>query len=231
MRCGAARRERRAAVCMAKGRLRLHPLQCQVLSERLRMMKSGRNMSKTRNWAFVVYPESAPEGWQGLLADTRIKSFISPLHDSDTDDEGTFKKPHYHCIIMADGPITQKRANELIEPFCGTKSAEYIKSLRGYVRYLAHLDCTPDKAQYDPADIVALNGADLAGLLRLNPSENDNHRIIGEIMHYCVETVTYEFAALVQYAVTEHKDWLPVIVNKAYFVSRFLDSLRYSNRR
>ncbi len=193
-------------------------------------MKSGRNTSKTRNWAFVVYPESAPEGWKKLLADTHIPAFISPLHDKDTDDEGTFKKSHFHCIIMVDGPITQKRANELIEPFCGTKSAEYIKSLRGYVRYLAHLD-DPDKAQYDPTDIVALNGADFTDTLRINLSVNDKHQIIGEIMRYCEESDTHELAALVQYAVSEHEDWLPVIVNKAYFVSRLLDSLRYSTSR
>lgn len=192
------------------------------------MMKSG--ISKTRNWAFIVYPESAHERWQDLLADTHMPAFISPLHDRDTDNDGVVKKPHYHVVIMVDGPITQKRANELIEPYCGTKSAEYVKSLRGYVRYLAHLD-DPDKAQYDPADIVTLGGADLADVLRLNHSDNDKHRIIGEIMCHCEKSDTHEFAALVQYAVREHEDWLPVIVNKAYFVSRILDSLRYSTHQ
>ncbi len=183
--------------------------------------------SKTRNWAFVLYPESAPDGWQDLLADTHIPAFISPLHDRDIDADGVIKKAHYHVVIMSDGPITQNRANELIEPFCGTKSAEHIKSLRGYVRYLAHLD-NPDKAQYDPAEIIALNGADLADLLK--PNTSDNYRIIGEIMCYCEESEIHEFAALVQYALSTREDWLPVIVNKAFFVTRFLDSLRYSSR-
>jgi hypothetical protein len=105
------------------------------------------NVSKTRNWAFVVYPESAPDGWMELLADTHIPAFVSPLHDKDIDEDGSLKKPHYHVVLMFDGPTTQKRANEIIEPFCGTKSAEYVKSLRGYVRYLIHLD-NPEKAQY-----------------------------------------------------------------------------------
>jgi hypothetical protein len=95
-----------------------------------------------------------------MLADTHIPAFISPLHDRDVDGNGELKKPHHHIEIMMDGPITQKRANEIIEPFCGTKSAEYIHSLRGYTRYLCHLD-NPEKAQYDPAEIIALNGADL----------------------------------------------------------------------
>jgi len=194
------------------------------------MMKSGGNVSKTRNWAFVVYPESAPEGWQGLLADTHMPAFISPLHDRDTDGNGVIKKPHYHVVIMSDGPITQKRANEIIEPFCGTKSAEYIKSLRGYVRYLAHLD-DPDKVQYDTADIVALGGADLTDALRLNLSDNDKYRIIGEIMRHCEESETYELSALTKFAMSEREDWLPVIVEKSYFMTQFLASLRYSTHR
>lgn len=187
-------------------------------------------VSKTRNWAFVVYPESAPEGWQDILADTHIPAFISPLHDRDTDADGVLKKAHYHVVFMYDGPITKKRADLIAAPYCGTKSAEYVKSLRGYVRYLAHLD-DPGKAQYDPAEIVALNGADLADALRTNLSDSDKYRIIGEIMRYCEESCTHEFSALVQYAVSERKEWLPVIVNKAYFVSRFLDSLRYATRQ
>lgn len=186
--------------------------------------------SKTRNWAFVVYPESAPDGWKDILADTHIPAFISPLHDRDVNENGEVKKAHYHIVIMTDGPITQKRANELIAPYNGTKSAEYVKSLRGYVRYLAHLD-DPDKAQYDPAEIIALGGADLASTLKLSQSDNDKYRIIGEIMRYCEETEIHEFSALVKYAVREKEEWLPVIVNKAYFVNRFLDSLRYSAHR
>lgn len=187
-------------------------------------------VSKTRNWAFVVYPESAPDGWQEILADTHIPAFISPLHDRDVDENGEVKKAHFHIVLMLDGPITQKRANELIAPYHGTKSAEYIKSLRGYIRYLAHLD-DPDKAQYDPAEIVALNGADLATALKSSLTDSDKHRIIGEIMRYCEESGTQEFSALVKYAVSEHQDWLEIIVNKAYFVNRLIDSLRYSNRR
>jgi len=100
-------------------------------------------LSKTRNWGFVIYPESTPDGWQDLLADTHIPAFISPLHDRDTDENGEVKKAHYHIVRMLNGPITQKRANELIEPFCGTKSAEYIKSLRGMCVTLPILTARP----------------------------------------------------------------------------------------
>lgn len=186
--------------------------------------------SKTSNWAFIIYPESAPDGWQDLIADTHIAAFISPLHDRDTDDNGITKKPHYHVIIMTDGPITQKRANDIIAPFGGTQSAEYVQSLRGYVRYLAHLDeRDPNKARYDPTEIIALNGADIENVLKCKPTD-DRKQLVGEIMRFCEEHKVFEFSALVHFAVNEQKDWLPFIVSKAYFITRLLDSLRHSRR-
>lgn len=187
-------------------------------------------MEKTRNWSFILYPESAPEGWQGLLEDLHTKIFISPLHDKDVDSDGVIKKPHYHIVLCADGPITKKRADDFILPFCGTKSAEYVHSLRGYIRYLAHLD-NPDKAQYDPANIITLGGADLADALRINLSDSDKYQIIKEIMRHCEEFEIYELSTLTKHAMSEHDDWLPIIIEKSYFMTQFLASLRYSNRR
>lgn len=190
-------------------------------------METGRNATKTRNWAAIVYPESATKNWRDLLADTHMKAFISPLHNRDTDKDGNIKKHHYHVIIVSDGPITQKRANEILEPLNGTKSAEYVKSLKGYVRYLAHLD-NPEKAQYDPAEIVALNGADLTEMLR--PSLSDVYGMIGEVMSFCEENNIEEFSALAIYAMHERYDWFTVIIEKPYLITQFLNSLRHSKR-
>ena len=200
---------------------------CQVKG--CEMMGTGKNnTSKTRNWAFLVYPESAPEDWKNLLADTHIPAFISPIHDRDVDEDGVIKKAHYHIVIMNDGPITQKRANEIIEPFCGTKSAEYVMSLRGYVRYLSHMD-DPDKAQYDSSEIIALSGADLGDALKL--SHSDKYKVVKDILSFCGENGIYEFSALTGYAMSEHEDWMPLIVEKAYFISQFLTSLRHSTHQ
>lgn len=126
-----------------------------------------------------------------------------------------------------DGPITQKRANEIIEPFCGTKSAEYVMSLRGYVRYLAHLDDL-DKAQYNPMEIIALSGADLGELLK--PNTSDKYKIIGEILRFCEEQGIQELSTLSYIAINERTDWLPLIVEKAYYFTQCLASRRYSRK-
>lgn len=190
------------------------------------MAEDGRRACKTRNWAFVVYPESAPDNWRALLAGMHMPALVSPLHDRDTDECGNIKKPHWHVILMSDGPITQKRASELAEPFNGTKSAERVHSLRGYVRYLAHLD-DPDKARYDPGEIEAFGGADLGALLK--PDGAGRLEVVGQMIDFCAEYSITEFSDLLRYARKERpQDWFPVLVDSAFLMSRYLTSLRCS---
>ena len=190
------------------------------------MTESQRKASKTRNWAFILYPnESAPENWREMLQDLHMPILVSPLHDKDPDGKEGVKKPHYHVILISDGPITQKRANVIIEPFNGTKSAEYVKSLRSYARYLAHLD-DPDKARYDPGEITAYGGADIGNLLKA--SGTGRYEVIGAMMDFCEDNSVYEFSDLLRYARREHpSDWFPVLVDSAFLMSRYLTSLRY----
>lgn len=170
----------------------------------------------------MLYPESAPDNWLDMLAALHMQALVSPLHDKDLDSEGNLKKSHWHVILISDGPISQKRANELIAPFNGTKSAEYVVSTRGYARYLAHLD-NPNKAHYDPSEIKAFGGADLAKLLS---SESQQMSVFTDIMTWCEEHGVYSFSVLLRYARTEKPIWLPALIKNAFF-SRYLSSLKY----
>lgn len=69
---------------------------------------SGESYGKgrTRNFATVVYPESAPENWQTILSESKIPLFISPLHDGDVNADGEKKKEHYHVMVMYDSVKT-----------------------------------------------------------------------------------------------------------------------------
>src|SRR5699024_11179639 len=51
---------------------------------------------RTRNWTFVVYPESAPEDWREIIDDLHVPWIESPLHDKDVNPDGEIKKPHWH---------------------------------------------------------------------------------------------------------------------------------------
>ena len=61
---------------------------------------------KKRNWAFVLYPESAPKDWREQLARSGVACAISPLHDRDINPTGEPKKPHYHVILVYGSPTT-----------------------------------------------------------------------------------------------------------------------------
>ena len=57
---------------------------------------------RTRNFATVVYPESAPENWMDILNDYHVPAFVSPLHEFDFNATGETKKAHYHVMVMYD---------------------------------------------------------------------------------------------------------------------------------
>lgn len=187
------------------------------------IVHSGRSVTKTRNWAGIVYPESAPTDWREKLANLHMKALTSPVHDRDVNNEGELVKPHIHVVLSFDGPVSQKIANGVFAQFCGTQSAEYIRSLSSYARYLAHLD-SPDKAQYDPREIDAYGGMNLTRLLA---GEEDRSQVYSEICDWCANQGVTSFAVLVSYARLHRIDWFPAIVSKAYFFKTYLQSLGY----
>lgn len=71
---------------------------------------------KGRDWAFIVYPESAPENWREILDETHIRWIESPLHDKDLNPDNTPKKPHWHVMLSSDGPISLKAVTKIVEP-------------------------------------------------------------------------------------------------------------------
>ena len=70
---------------------------------------------KKNKWAFVLYPESAPENWLEELQFTGLQIAISPLHDKDINPDGEIKKAHYHVILIYDGPTTYNNVKQLTD--------------------------------------------------------------------------------------------------------------------
>lgn len=188
------------------------------------MAKSTSGSGRTRNFATVVYPESAPENWQELLADLKVPAFISPLHDQDINPGGEKKKPHYHVLIMFEGVKTMEQADDLFKVIGGVGN-EKVQSIRGYARYLCHLD-NPEKAQYKQEDVRCLGGADYVSVIGL---ALDRYKAIGEMIDYCVENKVYSYAALLKYSRLERFDWFRILCDNGTMVMReFLKSYRWS---
>ena len=145
-------------------------------------MSEKQKTSRTRNFACVVYPESAVENWPELLTEQFVPAFISPLHDEDINPTGEKKKPHYHVIIMFDSVKTTEQAKAIFEKIGGV-GCEVVQSIRGYARYLCHLD-NPEKHQYDVSEVRQLCGADYSGIIGL---ATDKYKAIAEMIDFCVE--------------------------------------------
>lgn len=112
---------------------------------------------KKRNWAFILYPESAPSVWREKLKLYGVPCAVSPVHDKDLTEDGQVKKAHYHILMAYKHPTTLNNVLAFVESLSQPKHAEPVQDLQGYYRYLAHLD-DPDKAQYKFDDIVTYCG-------------------------------------------------------------------------
>lgn len=168
---------------------------------------------RTRNYATVIYPESAPSDWQTVLSDMCIPCFISPLHDMDVNPDGEVKKPHFHVLIMYDSVKEITQAQELFDKIGGV-GCEKVVSLRGYARYLCHLD-NPEKYQYNTEDVIAYGGADYITTIGLT---TDKYKAIGEMIDYCAENNIYSYSRLLEWCRINRFDWFRVLCDNGTFV-------------
>lgn len=170
---------------------------------------------RTRNYATVVYPDSAPPEWQDMLAQQFIPAFISPLHDKDTNPTGEEKKAHYHVVIMYEGPKTKEQAQEVFKLINGV-GCEKVNSLRGYARYLCHMD-NPEKYQYPQEDVRCLCGADYSSTIGL---PTDKYKAISEMIDFCEDNNIVSYSDLLMYCRSEHFDWFRVLCDNGTVVVR-----------
>lgn len=181
---------------------------------------------RTRNWATVVYPESAPKDWKVILQEACVPALVSPIHNEDVNSDGEIKKEHYHVMILFDGVKTQEQAGEVFS-LIGGVGVEPINSVRAYARYLCHLD-NPDKVHYRIEDVLSLSGADYNTMISL---AGDKYTAIGEMLEFCMENGIESYAELLLYAKNNRVDWFRVLCDSGTVtIVQFLKS-RYWERQ
>lgn len=179
--------------------------------------------TRARNYATVVYPESAPEGWIDLLARECVPAFISPLHDKDVNPTGEPKKPHYHVVLMFEGKKSVEQVKEIFDTINGV-GCEVVKSLRGYARYLCHLD-NPEKAQYETSDVRCI-ASDYMGTIGL---AIDKYVALGEMQDFCDKYDVVSFYILAKYARAHRPDWHRILCDcGSVFMREYLQSRKWS---
>lgn len=191
------------------------------------MSKSERKTIEARNFATVVYPESAPENWREILQELKTAVFISPLHDCDCNPDGEVKKAHYHVMLMYEGKKSINTIRELCSTFGGV-GCEKVESKRGYARYLCHLD-NPEKAQYKTEDVTTYGGENYTVVIG---TVLDKYKAIREMLAYCNDKGIVSYAELVEYCMLERDDWFRVLAdNGTYMVKEYLKSKDWTINR
>lgn len=178
---------------------------------------------KKRNWAFVLYPESAPSDWQEKLQQTGLQCCISPLHDIDLNPTGEPKKAHYHVIVCYSGPTSYNVVQSLTAALNAANPIK-LEQVKGYYRYLTHKD-NPEKAQYSDSDIVCLNGFNIRDFVELTGSEvlSAKRAIHTLIRQLCIT----EYADLMDYLMDNCLEtYYEVASNNTMYFSRYLSSVR-----
>lgn len=184
---------------------------------------------RMRNWTFLIYPKEgnppAPENWRDILDDKHISWIESPLHDKDVDANGEMKKEHIHVLVMFEGKKSYAQIKEITDQL-NAPVPQKCASVKGLVRYMAHLD-NPEKAQYDKGLIIGHGGANVAEYLK--PTSSSRYQLIGEMRKWVNDNNCIEFCDLFDYAAQEHfDDWFPLLCdNSAYIMGEFIKSRRH----
>lgn len=180
---------------------------------------------KKRNWAFVLYPESAPADWREQLQKAGLPCAISPLHDQDVNATGEPKKAHHHIILVYGSPTTFKNVESLTKRL-NQPIPQPLEQVRGYYRYLTHED-NPEKAQYSKVDIQTLNGFSISDFVEMTKSEVTKYK--REIVAFIQDNYMTEYADLMDalLAGAGPEEWFDVASNNTLFFSAYLKSRRF----
>lgn len=180
--------------------------------------------TKKRNWAFVLYPESAPEDWKEQLQLAGLQCAISPLHDKDLNADGTPKKAHYHIILVYGNPTTYNNVKTLTDRL-NQPIPQPLEQVRGYYRYLTHKD-NPEKYQYSDKDIITINGFDITEFIEMTKSEV--LAIKSSLQSLIRELNIIEYADLLDYIQDNgEKAEYDVASSNTIFFNTYIKSRRY----
>ena len=187
--------------------------------------KQKKKDERTRNWTFVVYPESAPENWREIIDELHVPWVESPLHDKDINPDGEIKKPHWHVMIMFSSNKSYSQIREITMKL-SSPNPQRVANARGMVRYFAHMD-NPEKFQYDKTEIIEHAGADISSYLSVTSAER--YELIREMISFVKEQQITEMKDLLDYAMHERfDDWFPLLCdNSAYIVDSYIKSNRH----
>lgn len=180
---------------------------------------------RTRNWTFVLYPESAPADWREQLDTLHVPWVESPLHEYDVNPDGEVKKAHIHVVLQFRNKKSYEQVKAITESL-NQPRPEAVADMRGMCRYLIHRD-NPEKFQYEQKDILCHQGFDVAEYFGATKSEK--YQAIAEMMEFIEEHNITEFTQFSSYCRKERfDDWFPLVCDScAYVIDMQIRSMRH----
>lgn len=164
------------------------------------------------------------ENWQEVLTSSHVPCLVSPLHDKDINPDGELKKPHYHILLMYDGPKTIGQAQKVFDSI-GAIKCQAVNSQRGEARYLCHLD-NPEKYQYPEDKVLQLNGADFHEVIEL---PTDKYGSIREMLAFIKKNDVLSFSNFLEWTAENNEQWFRSLAdNSAYIIKEEIKSRAYS---
>ena len=153
---------------------------------------------RSRNWCFILYPDSAPAEWDLILRESMVAGCYSPLHAP------ADSKPHRHCILS----FTSKKSKSQVQAITQSLNATQpfvVHDLRQMTRYLIHAD-NPDKEQFQPSDIVSFGGFVIDKFFSL--SSVDKQDLFKQLMQFIRDNPGIYYCDLVDICLDTNPDWL-----------------------
>lgn len=101
---------------------------------------------RSSKWAFIVYPDSAPQDWLSILKLSFVRSAVSPLHSPDPAGSGEERKKHFHVLLDYDSLKSYEQVKSLTLSINAT-NPQIVNNPSGYYQYMIHKN-NPEKEQF-----------------------------------------------------------------------------------
>ena len=195
--------------------------------------------NKSKYFCCILYPDSTTYDVDKIiksLAAEHLTFAVSPIHDSDIEDDGTVKKRHYHLLFAYSSATTLNNIRCWLN-ICGMPESE-LHSVRvsatgvGYIRYLTQKD-NPEKAQYDDNNIRVFNDSNNL-FKKFSKTVSEKIDDLVRVFQIVDELNTISFHSLVQYLMLNERDLFKMLTSSsalAICVKEYQRSLEYDLKR
>ena len=192
-------------------------------------------MQKSCNYAFILYPESCNPYFPQILKDLGTPAYYIK-HDKDVILDEEFnkvvpKKSHFHVFLVFPNPRSENTAKKICLQCGGNGYLETVVSRKGYARYLMHLD-DKLKYQYERQEVYTINATGKYDYDKLIATEadliNEYNDTLADIITYCKHNYIIAFSQLVDYCVTNRRDWLPVVRKNTHMLYSYIQSMTWA---